>query len=450
MRLPRRKRRRGYTLVFFAMLLFGIMAMAALVIDIGFARLTQRQMQTAADSAALEGLRFRDEIPSSLIVSYETELVDACGPVQNDPTWRDCARRWFAAKRVSDTFDDDLDPDGGDTGNFGVGPVVNLTGSVGDPDINAGQLLTIPATPVFKPSLELNTGDNVANKHGDMVAGTFDFKYQYPDFTPPNGDTNPAINEYSDPNVGDYYVRRNFIPSSNATTADSFLVRMRRLHDDVDVVDTKASVSSKGPGIPYLFARGSLINRQLVQRGVVVRATAIADAKPVFSVGFADNTATPPLRGLVPFALELNYWQDLTNSTPDSQMLSGGEIGAPVVGRFFTVTNDPLAMPVMVGRELPAAAALPDDTYSGYVPIYDAIDDGMSTLDRVVGYGLVTAVVASGSVDITREPSELAGENAAANFLYPLTISSTGLLKVLTSNRSVDESSWMLAPISAR
>ena len=49
--------RRGYTLVFFAMMLFGIMAMAALVIDIGFARLTQRQMQTAADNAAVEGLR---------------------------------------------------------------------------------------------------------------------------------------------------------------------------------------------------------------------------------------------------------------------------------------------------------------------------------------------------------------------------------------------------------
>ncbi|TVS08471.1 MAG: hypothetical protein EA424_28525, partial [Planctomycetaceae bacterium] len=39
--------RRGYTLVFFAMFLFGFMALAALVIDVGFARLTQRQMQTA-------------------------------------------------------------------------------------------------------------------------------------------------------------------------------------------------------------------------------------------------------------------------------------------------------------------------------------------------------------------------------------------------------------------
>ena len=49
--------RAGYTLVFFAMLMFALMGLAALVIDLGFARLTQRQMQTAVDAAALEGLR---------------------------------------------------------------------------------------------------------------------------------------------------------------------------------------------------------------------------------------------------------------------------------------------------------------------------------------------------------------------------------------------------------
>ena len=42
------------------MMFFGLMGLAALVIDMGFARLAQRQMQTAVDSAALEGLRWRD------------------------------------------------------------------------------------------------------------------------------------------------------------------------------------------------------------------------------------------------------------------------------------------------------------------------------------------------------------------------------------------------------
>ena len=44
-------------LVLFVMLFVGIMGLAALVIDMGFARLAQREMQTAVDSAALEGLR---------------------------------------------------------------------------------------------------------------------------------------------------------------------------------------------------------------------------------------------------------------------------------------------------------------------------------------------------------------------------------------------------------
>ena len=52
--------RAGYALVLFVMIFFGLMGLAALVIDMGFARLAQRQMQTAVDSAALEGLRWRD------------------------------------------------------------------------------------------------------------------------------------------------------------------------------------------------------------------------------------------------------------------------------------------------------------------------------------------------------------------------------------------------------
>ena len=41
--------REGYAAVLFVMLFFGLMGLAALVIDIGFARLAQRQMQTAVD-----------------------------------------------------------------------------------------------------------------------------------------------------------------------------------------------------------------------------------------------------------------------------------------------------------------------------------------------------------------------------------------------------------------
>ena len=51
--------RGGYVLVLFVLMFFALLGLAALVIDLGFARLTQRQMQSAADSAALEGLLAR-------------------------------------------------------------------------------------------------------------------------------------------------------------------------------------------------------------------------------------------------------------------------------------------------------------------------------------------------------------------------------------------------------
>ena len=56
----RRANRAGYVLVMFVMMFLCLMAVAALVIDMGFARLAQRQMRSATDSAALEGLRWRD------------------------------------------------------------------------------------------------------------------------------------------------------------------------------------------------------------------------------------------------------------------------------------------------------------------------------------------------------------------------------------------------------
>ena len=44
----------------FALIVFALCAVLSLVVDVGYARLTQAQMQTAADAAALEGLRQRD------------------------------------------------------------------------------------------------------------------------------------------------------------------------------------------------------------------------------------------------------------------------------------------------------------------------------------------------------------------------------------------------------
>ena len=55
-----RNARRGYVMVFIAMMMLAFFGVAALVIDMGMVRLTQQQMQSATASASAEGLRFRD------------------------------------------------------------------------------------------------------------------------------------------------------------------------------------------------------------------------------------------------------------------------------------------------------------------------------------------------------------------------------------------------------
>ncbi len=51
--LQKKNRRRGYTLVLFVFFMMMSIALAALVIDVAFVRLTKRQMQTMTDAAAL-------------------------------------------------------------------------------------------------------------------------------------------------------------------------------------------------------------------------------------------------------------------------------------------------------------------------------------------------------------------------------------------------------------
>jgi hypothetical protein len=359
-----RFRRRGYTLVFFAMFLFAFMALAALVIDIGFARLTQQQMQTAADSAALEGLRGEDSL------DYDD-------------------RRAAARQVVAWHFDDDLDASGDDgafdagSGQFGAGPLVGFTSGAGDPSLVASQLMEVdPANPVYKP---------------EVLDG------------PPSA-------------------------------AGTFLVTLRRGTTDVPAADLYAN----GPAVPYLFARGSLMNRQLIQKGVTVRGTGVAQMRPVLSIGLVDDAITPPLPGLALFALDLTYWNGLTNGSPDIQTVTAGEIGT--VGRFFdTGGSDPL--PVSIGRPLPVTSNPGDGTYSGYVAIYAAISNGATTIPRIVGYGSATAVVTTGMVQlvaITRQPQQAAAENASAVVCYPLVLSSIELANVLAENANVAES--LLAP----
>ncbi len=478
----RSRARRGYTLVFFAMFLFGFMALAALVIDIGFARLTQRQMQTAVDAAALEGLRFRDEVPQDLVDAIVAAGGNGGDP--SDPEYRDYARRWLASRIVALTFDDNLDPDDGDEIGFGAGPVVELTGGVGDPMLNAGQLLRLPDTPFYKPlrsdktfGLELNLADDM---HGDMVAGEYD----------------PEKEHWELPS----YSREDFTPTP---AGDAFLVRMRRTDRPVAGLDQVDNVSSHGPSIPYLFARGAFLpasdpNTGYSPRhhGMTVRATGIADARPVLSVGLPNRSVNPPLTGLVAsfpveqveskffsFVLKFEYWKGLPNGETEATVTSTGEIldedySDDPVGRFFyelepIPKSRKVLMPLVIGRSLPNPADPPlgtrfygfetglGDLRPGYVPIYSEISDGATVTDRIVGFGEVTAEVEPGEGDdkrvrITRWAPRIVPENASATVSYPLRPEGneltsnelSSILEISLDKENFDQ--WILVPVSVR
>ena len=311
--------REGYALVLFVMMFFGLMGLAALVIDMGFARLAQRQMQTAVDSAALEGLR-------------------------NDPTG---AGRQQASQIVANMFTDYTDSSGA-TVHYGAGPVVNFSGGIGPTELAASQLMQPGSPPVYQPGgLQLNSGDAV---NGDMRAGQYglntgsgqDAAYPTQATADEGGDTNhPADNPYS---------RRDFFQPQSGTTSNAFLVRMRRT-SDTSGIDNDADISSGGSQglpsgqyntIPFLFGRGGMIHKDPAsaysprQQGLTIRATAIAAAgdnisfdggKTSYSAGRA-KAAGPPyhgvdannnpvnIPGVTPFAVKADAWKNRLTVIP--------------------------------------------------------------------------------------------------------------------------------------
>jgi len=97
-------RRRGTVLTWFAIFLFVLMPLMTLIVHLGMVTLTRRQMQTAVNSAAMEGLRLRDD--------------DSLSETQRRERVRDL---------VSSVFDDNLNPSGTvDALNLGAGPIIGI------------------------------------------------------------------------------------------------------------------------------------------------------------------------------------------------------------------------------------------------------------------------------------------------------------------------------------
>ena len=254
--------RRGTVLVLFAVLLFGLFGLFAVVLDFGIVRLTQIQMQTSADVAALDGLGGRDADLS-------------------DPAAADLARRQLAALSAALVFDEDGDPTTGPSRfRLGAGPLLRT--GVDAPTDFAGGLIVEEGQ--WVPALQANAADNLVS--GDLVAGSF---LQLDPLDPGRPDWHQEANDYT---------RLDFTPDA---AGGAFLARLRRTRDG-EALDRVPGVSSAGPTLPLLFGYASATRPNeagaydIRRDGFTVRATAIADARRVTASGLATATT----RGLAP------------------------------------------------------------------------------------------------------------------------------------------------------
>ena len=290
------------------LLVFALMGIAALVVDMGYVRLTQVQMQSGVDTAALEGLRQRDAIG-------------------------DAGRRQAAGLMVTGTY---TDPAGERL--VGAGPELTLSGGV--TEANGSQLLSVSADPVYRPQL----AENSANvEHGDMVSGTFGA-----------GVTGTET---------DAYTRDDFAPAAGGT-APAFLVRMRRT-DGRNALDAPDGATvSTGRSLPLLFGLATTLQRapgsdySVRFDGITVRATAIADGRPARRVSSAMAA---------PFGLDRDFWTAMPDGIPVVLDVDAARVlrsGLVVAGFFTAGTNN------RIGQGIAASGVAIGVAGPMYAPVY--------------------------------------------------------------------------------
>ncbi len=321
----------GFLLLQVAFFLLVLMGLAALVIDMGIARATQGFMQSSADAASLDGLRYRD-------VNLE------------DRADSDLQRRMLASRAASLVHDEDLDLDTAPQAYLlGAGPQIETgVGGIDDP---AGGLLV--GRDPYLPGLALNEVENAV--HGDLVAGEFLA-------LDPAAPGNP--NWHQEPGS---YVRQDFQASSaaDAPQANAFLARLRRSNDTLGL-DRLAGVSTAGPTLPFLFGLGSgVLSSERPdlydprRDGITVRATAIADARPVVAAGLARDgilgVAQVALENTIPGQTRVLSFDDVSWRT---DLLTGG-LFEVVVFADGSISGTPAGpSPAAAGMAQPAAGLL--------------------------------------------------------------------------------------------
>lgn len=264
----------------FALIAVGLFAIMALMVDLGLATLTQRQMQTASDSAALEILRDRDHTRLNATTSGE-------------PYTRDRRRRQFNTPFADAPFVQRVGTEviAGQTN----GPGAYIHHAAGAGGLQAGSSFT--QTGWSAPGLRLNyeydeaadINNPINRQNGDVVSGTW----------VGNGVEglagNPRWMETED------YDRLDFVPASaeDAPFGRAVLVRLRKTRNNFDpaalALDNEPLVSTTGRTLPLLFGRGTTIQGtnspteefSIRHRGIAVRATTITNTHPAVRVGVA-------------------------------------------------------------------------------------------------------------------------------------------------------------------
>lgn len=261
----------------------------ALVADWGVVRVTQRQMQSAADSGALEGLRQRDSLS-----------VDD---------------RVAAREMVRNVFDDDWNL-ASDAYDYGAGPIITFSAPTIASPLQLGSYIT--GISVYDPVPQLNDGTSgppINEAHGDMLTGNY------------------VAASHSEPMS---YVRADFPAGFDESTPhNSFLLRLRRTWNPLGLDDI-AGVSSSAPGLRYVFALGTPMYQSSSttynprRDGVNIHTTSIADAQVALSVGPVNTSVNVPptgMAGISSYGLSLAYWNLLAPGVwSPAQVEATGEI----------------------------------------------------------------------------------------------------------------------------
>lgn len=374
---PRPLQRRGTILTWFAVFLFALLPLMTLIVHLGMVTLTRRQMQTAVNTAALEGLRSRDTLSEDDSRMQVHDLVKAA-------------------------FDDDLNPDNGDNLRLGAGPVIAFDDEPSDislPGTNfkASRRIRPENIDVYEPFLELNKDDQ---RHGDMVRGQY---------------KNPASHSESNS-----YLRADFLldgdPNFDTDTGnDAFLVRLRRT-GTTQSLDDEDSISSSGRTIPFLFGRGpyggaDFLNQR--ERGTIVRATAIAHEQPAFRAGVGNEELG--LLGLLNVQMDMNSWMAGSNLDVGNNFATEAQLFALSELRTTTVGESPFENDVSSGPSLSGT--------DGYVILTDGTVEDIdgNEVRRIIGFGIASGVALNGTqLSFVRQiPQPVGSQNVSSSVRPP-------------------------------